>query len=414
MKRPNSKRLRNRGDLLIGVGSGAGAMTQIERYMFRIALGAFLACLLGLTGTIWITQALRELDLVTAKGQTLLIFLFITGLSLPTLLTVISPVALFIAVIYALNKLNGDSELIVVSAAGMAPRRILKPFFTLAMAVSVLVAILVIQVMPSSFQELRDVLTRVRGDFVANVVKEGQFTQLDAGITFYFRQRGRDGSLNGLYIRDKREEGKSVVYLAEKGVVSEIEGLTYLVLDKGSVHRQQKDSRDSSIVTFERYAVDLAAFTPPDGELVYKPRERSTAQLLFPDRTEQYYLNQKGRFRAELHDRLSAWLYPLALAFIAFAALGDPRTTRQGRGLAMAGAVLGVVVLRIAGFAASSAAVRSQGAIIAIYAVPLIAIGFSSLLIFQGARVRALNEKMKRRLGALIAANLPRPRLRAG
>lgn len=382
-------------------------MTQVERYIFRIALGAFLACLIGLTGTIWVTQALRELDLITAKGQTLLVFLFITGLSLPTLITVIAPVALFIAMIYTLNKLNGDSELIVMSAAGMPPRRILKPFFTLALAISLLVAFLTIQVMPSSFQELRDVLTRIRGDFVANVVKEGQFTSLDTGITFHFRERGRDGALHGLFIQDKREPGKSVVYLAERGNVSDIDGQSYLVLDKGSVHRQQKDSRDSSIVTFERYAVDLAAFTPPDSDTIYKPRERSTIALLFPDRNEGYYKLQKGRFRAELHDRLSSWLYPMALAFIAFAALGDPRTTRQGRGLSVAGAVIGVVVLRIAGFAATSAATRSQGAVVAIYTVPLLAIGISSFLIFYGAWVRAFSARLRRGLSQWLSGFRP-------
>ena len=384
-------------------------MSQIERYIFRIALGAFLACLIGLTGTIWVTQALRELDLVTAKGQTLLVFLFITGLSLPTLITVIAPVALFIACVYALNKLNGDSELIVMSAAGMAPRRLLKPFFSLALAVSIVVAFLTIQVMPSSFQELRDVLTRVRGDFVANVVKEGQFTALDSGITFHFRERGADGSLQGLFIQDKREPGKAVVYLAERGRVAEADGQTYLVLEKGSIHRQQKDSRDSSIVSYERYAVDLAAFTPPDAEVVYKPRERSTTALLFPDHSENYYQFQKGRFRAELHDRLSAWLYPLALAFIAFAALGDPRTTRQGRGLAVAGAVIAVVVLRIVGFAASSAAVRSPGAVVAVYAAPLLAIALSCLLIFGGARLRGVNERLGRRWRAMTASLRRRP-----
>lgn len=395
-------------------GERKARMTQIERYIFRIALGAFLACLIGLTGTIWVTQALRELDLITAKGQTLLIFFFITGLSLPTLITVIAPVALFIAIVYTLNRLNGDSELIVMSAAGMAPRRILKPFFTLALAISLMVAFLTIQVMPASFQELRDMLTRVRGDFVANIVKEGQFTSLDSGITFHFRERGRDGSLNGLFIQDKREAGKAVVYLAERGQVVDHDAQSYLVLEKGSVHRQQKDSRDSSMVTFERYAVDLAAFTPPDSDPVYKPRERSTLQLLFPDRNEVYYQFQKGRFRAELHDRLSSWLYPLALAFIAFAALGDPRTTRQGRGLAVAGAVFSVVALRIAGFAATSAATRSAGAVVVIYAVPLLAIAWSSLVIFCGAQTRAFNAAIARRIGSLAAALVRRPRLGTG
>ncbi|WP_375464016.1 LPS export ABC transporter permease LptF [uncultured Methylobacterium sp.] len=385
-------------------------MTQIARYIFRIAAGAFLACLIGLTGTIWVTQALRELDLVTAKGQTVLIFLFVTGLSLPTLVVVIAPVALFIAALYALNRLNGDSELIVMSAAGMRPRSILRPFLTLALAVSALVGFITIVVMPASFQELRDVITRVRGDFIANVVKEGQFTQLDNGITFHFRERGPGGTLLGLFIQDRREAGKTKVYLAERGNAIDVDGQSYLALERGSVHQQQKDSRDSSILTFARYTIDLAAFAPPDAETVYKPRERSTTQLLFPDKSEGYFKLQKGRFRAELHDRLSSWLYPLALAFIAFAALGDPRTTRQGRGVAVAGAVLSVIALRIAGFAATSAAARSAGAVAAVYAVPLIAIALSSLIIFHGAAVRALGTRIARAL----AGRRRGPRLAAG
>ncbi|GJD42442.1 hypothetical protein AFCDBAGC_0278 [Methylobacterium cerastii] len=385
-------------------------MTQIARYIFRIALAAFLACLVGLVGTIWVTQALRELDLITAKGQTVLVFLFITGLSLPTLVVVIAPVALFIAVVYALNRLNGDSELIVMSAAGMKPRAILRPFLTLAFAVSALVGFITIVVMPASFQELRDVITRVRGDFIANVVKEGQFTQLDNGITFHFRERGPGGALLGLFIQDRREAGKTKVYLAERGNAIDVDGGSYLALQNGSVHQQQKDSRDSSILTFERYTIDLAAFAPPDADTVYKPRERSTAQLLFPDKSEGYFKLQKGRFRAELHDRLSAWLYPLALVFIAFAALGDPRTTRQGRAGAMAGAVLAVVALRIAGFTATSAATRSAGAVVAIYAVPLLAIALSSLVIFQGPAVRGLNARIVSALRGRFRA----PRLAAG
>src|SRR4051794_11058539 len=117
-------------------------MSILERYIFRIAAGAFVACLLGLTCVIWITQALRELDLITGKGQTLLVFLAVTCLSLPTLIAVISPVALFIAVVYTLNKLNGDSELIVMSAAGVPPRRMMRPFFSLAGFVCLMVAVL--------------------------------------------------------------------------------------------------------------------------------------------------------------------------------------------------------------------------------------------------------------------------------
>jgi lipopolysaccharide export system permease protein len=382
-------------------------MNLIERYILKIAFHAFAACLIALTAVIWITQALKELDLLTGKGQTIVVFFTVTGLSLPALITVISPVALFIAVVYTLNKLNGDSELIVMSAAGMAPARLIKPFLSLSALVCAIVAFMTMYLMPASFQELRDLVTKIRADFVANMVKEGQFTTLDSGITFHYRERSGDALL-GIFMQDKREQGKIVVYLAERGQAVEKGGQAYLVLEKGSVQRQQPNSRDSSIVAFERYAVDLSAFNQEGGDVVYKPRERSTGELLFPDASELYYKFQEGRFRAELHDRLSAWLYPVAMMMIAFAALGDPRTTRQGRGVAIATAVVGVVLLRIAGFAASSAAVRSAFGILAIYAVPLLAMGISMAVIFQGALARRIGARLSAWAGSLPLTALPR------
>ena len=382
-------------------------MKLIERYILKIAFNAFAACLIALTAVIWITQALKELDLLTGKGQTILVFLTVTGLSLPALITVISPVALFIAVVYTLNKLNGDSELIVMSAAGMAPTRLIKPFLSLSALVCAIVAFTTMYLMPASFQELRDLVTKIRADFVANMVKEGQFTTLDSGITFHYRERSGDALL-GIFMQDKREQGKVVVYLAERGQAVERGGQAYLVLEKGSVQRQQPNSRDSSIVAFERYAVDLSAFNQDGGDVVYKPRERSTGELLFPDDSELYYKYQEGRFRAELHDRLAAWLYPVAMMMIAFAALGDPRTTRQGRGVAIATAVVGVVLLRIAGFVASSAAVRSALGVVAIYATPLLTIAVALAVIFQGALARRIGARLSARLGSLPLTALPR------
>jgi lipopolysaccharide export system permease protein len=286
-------------------------MTLVERYILRIAFGAFAATLVGLTAVIWITQALRELDLLTSKGQTVIMFFIVTGLSLPTLVTVISPVALFIAVIYTLNRLNGDSELIVMSAAGVAPTRLLRPFLTLAGFVCLLVSVMTLYILPTSFQELRELLQKIRGDFIANVVKEGQFTSLDNGITFHFRERSGSGVLLGIFMQDRRERDRPTVYLAERGQTFDLKGQSYLVLEQGSVHRQQPKSRDSSIIAFERYAIDLAAFNQEGGDTVYKPRERGTTQLLFPKEDDAYYRMQSGRFRAELHERFSGWLYPL-------------------------------------------------------------------------------------------------------
>jgi lipopolysaccharide export system permease protein len=385
-------------------------MNLIERYIFRNVTVAFVACLFGLTLVIWITQALKELDLLTGKGQTILVFFIVTGLSLPALVTVIAPVALFIATIHALNKLNGDSELIVMSAAGVAPGRLLRPFVALTIAVAMLVAAMTIWLMPASFQGLRDLVTKIRADFVANIVKEGQFTTLDTGITFHYRERSGQALL-GIFLQDRREQGKTVVYIAERGQTSEVNGQSYLVLEKGSIQRQEPDSRDSAIVVFERYAIDLSAFGQDGADVVYKPRERSTADLLFPNTDEPYFKLQAGRFRAELHDRLSGPLYPVAFMLIAFAALGEARTTRQGRGTAVAIAIIAVVLTRVAGFAGSSAAVRTPVALIAVYGAPLAATVLALCVIFQGPRLKTFAARLGARATSLATAIVP---MRAG
>jgi len=383
-------------------------MTLLERYILKIAFSAFGACLIALTAVIWITQALRELDLLTGKGQTLFIFLTVTGLSLPALINVISPVALFLATIYTLNRLNGDSELIVMSAAGMRPTRLLRPFMALAAFVCIIVGLITVYLMPASFQELRNLFTKIRADFVATMAKEGQFITLDNGITFHYRERSGDALL-GIFMEDQREKNKVIVYLAERGQTVETNGQAYLVLEKGSVQRKEPNSRDSSIVAFERYAVDLSAFNKEDGDVIYKPRERSTTQLLFPNKNEFLYKQQEGRFRAELHDRLSSWLYPLTMMIIAFAALGNAQTTRQGRGLAIASAVVAVVLLRILGFAASSAVVRTPAAVIGVYALPLGTLAICLLLILRGSAARTFGSRVRAIRRALLPSRAPVP-----
>ncbi|MGL5116804.1 MAG: LPS export ABC transporter permease LptF [Beijerinckiaceae bacterium] len=346
-------------------------MPLLERYILRIATGAFLLCLLALTGVIWITTALRELDLVASKGQTMLVFLQVTLLTLPGLIMVIAPIALFAAVLYTLNRLNSDSELIVMNAAGMSPAKVARPLGLLALVVLAGVAYITIFAMPQSFRDLRDLLTQIKADVVTKFLQEGRFTTLDKGITFHYREKASNGAMLGIMIHDARNRDKQTTYLAERGRIVEAGGSAYMVLEQGSVHRQQGTTDDSAIVAYDRYAIDLDQFGETDPNVIYKPRERSTLSLLNPDRNELYFKLQSGRFRAELHERFAGPLYALSCMMIGFAALGQAQTTRQGRGSAIAAAVIAMVALRIAGFSASGLATRSAAFVPLIYAVPL-------------------------------------------
>ena len=237
-------------------------MLRIERYLFRTAGTAFLVVLSILTAVIWVTQALRQLDLMTDKGQTILVFLTITGLGIPFLCAVIAPVALFNAMLYSLNKLNSDSELIVMSAAGVSPWQLLRPFVALFVLVFLALAGLYIEVMPRCFDAINALTGRIHADFIANFARPGVFNELESGFVFHFRERGDDGSLRGVFIQDRRDPQQISTYIADKGAIVDQDGKSYLLLLKGSTQRP-RGSGDSSLVTFDEYAIDLSQFVHP-------------------------------------------------------------------------------------------------------------------------------------------------------
>ncbi len=386
-------------------------MLMVERYIFRLAAVAFAACLVALTAIIWLSQALRELNLVTGKGQTILIFFEVTMLGIPALVMIIAPLALFIAILYTLNRLNSDSELIVMSAAGISPLTILRPFAILTLIVCMLVGTMTLYAMPESFRSLRTLISKVRADVVTRILQEGKFVDLDKGLVFHFRERIAGGAMGGVMIHDSRDPRLHAVYLAERGQVVEVDSATYLILENGSMQRQESGQRGASLIAFERYVFDLDQFEQAGGQIQYKPREWRTSELLFSlDPKDGYVRSIYGRFRAELHDRLTNPLYPVATLAIAFAALGTARTTRQGRGQAIFGAVIALIAMRIAGFAAASFTVRSALGVPIMYLVPITATVIAGLMAWRSVRPTrrsTLFGKVWDRLTALALRVLP-------
>jgi lipopolysaccharide export system permease protein len=328
-------------------------MGSISRYIFFTTLNAFLVVLVSLTAVIWVTQALHDFDLVTNQGQTILVFMGITGLIIPLLVLVIAPIALLIAVAHVLNKLSTDSEIIVMNAAGMSPWVLFRAFMMVTLVVALLVAAISTYFAPKGLRMLRDWLTEVRANVVSTIVQPGRFTSIEQGVTIHIRERRANGQLAGILLDDRRNPNERLTVLAEAGELVDNDKGTFLILQKGIVQRHAADQRDPAMVVFDRYAFDLSQFAAGPQAVKYSIRERYLWQLLMPDPKDPFYIKQPGQFRAELHDRLMAPLYPIAFVVIAFAYLGAPRTTRQSRTVSMLGAIGGVGLLRLIGFAST-------------------------------------------------------------
>jgi lipopolysaccharide export system permease protein len=361
-------------------------MASIDRYVFRTAFNAFLVVLFSLTAVIWITQILRQIDIITSQGQTIIVFLGITSLLVPILMLVIAPLAMVIAVTYTLLKLNGDSELVVMSSAGFSPRRLFRPIFLLAVLVALIVAVLVAYLAPRLQRDINDRLTKVRADVVANIIQPGSFASLERGLTFHIGERQPNNQFRGILIDDFRDASERVTIVADYGEIVENQRGTFLVLTDGNVQRQRLRDRDPTFVRFERYAFDLSRFTTVS-QIPVGLREMYLWDLISPDPDDPVFKRAPLQLRAELHDRIVSALYPLAFAVVVFALLGMPRTTRQGQTLSLITVVAGVAGLRLVGFACTVIGREVPIAIVLLYLLLASTFAWGGWVIVRGLRL---------------------------
>ena len=352
-------------------------MTLFSRYMFRQVANAFIVILLTLTIVVWLATTLKELNLITSQGQGILLFLQMTLLSLPSLMALIAPNAVLMASLYTLDRMNGDSELIVMTSSGAPIWRIGAPLLALASLVSIGILIANVFLTPASMRALRDFVTQVRADLISQVLQPGRFSSPENGLTFHIRDRSLNGDLLGLLVHDERDDKQVMSYLAERGrIITNDEG-SYLVMLDGYVHRYNAEDKDKNvqIVAFDQNMLDLSEFAPKGTTSKdIRPREMYFSDLVSPDMNDKATKRGYGQIRAELHDRLATPLYPLVFAFIAIALLGHARTTRESRWgqiLTAFGIALG---LRVAGLTAGNLITINPWAVVLVYGIPLGAI----------------------------------------
>jgi lipopolysaccharide export system permease protein len=361
-------------------------MKLIERYIFLKIASATALTFVALGTMVWLSQALRQFDLVTANGQAIGTFFQISALLVPVLVTVVFPVSVLIAAIYAFNSMNTDSELVVINASGARQSSLLKPVLLMGLIATAVVASMTLYFAPLSYRTWQTMITSVRGNIVSQFMREGTFVTLAPNLTIHIRERAPDGSMRGLFVSDDREADRSASYLAEAGALLDNPLGLFLVMSKGTI--QQRDKLDGSIsmIEFSSYAFDLSTFSSGGSTPVLQPNQQSTSYLFNPDPNDPLYRGSPEKFRAELHDRFTAPLYCMLFAIVPLLFLGQAQTTRQSRVPSIAAAVITMIAIR-----AIPVFLPVETSLVAVVVLYLVPVGLTlavSALILAGVQLR--------------------------
>ena len=358
----------------------------IERYIFKRALFATIIATMSLTGVVWVVKAFQGVDLITTKGQSVLLYLYMTTLGVPTLISVILPIAMLLGVMNCINGMNNDSELVVINASGASQSVILRPLITLGLLIAMIVMAISLFSGPSSLAQLRNFITKVRSDLVSVIIKEGEFNKIGKNLIFHIAERSSGGILKGVFVQDERSKKEIFTYLAREGTIIKQDGNAFMLLKDGEIQRTSRKTSNISIIKFDSYAFDLSSLAGSK-EAGTSLEELSTRELLYPDKNSGNFKRRPGAMRAELHNRLTAGLYPFAFILIVLAISGRARSTRQGYATAITAAFFLCVALRGGSIIVVNGSRSNQELMALIYIIPIIGILVPSVYLFFGKQM---------------------------
>ncbi|MER9901549.1 LPS export ABC transporter permease LptF [Mesorhizobium sp. M0130] len=347
-------------------------MKVVERYIMRRAFAVFALALVWTLAIVWTTQVLARIDLVTDSGQSALTFFEVAALIIPTIVPIVVPFALVVAVAQILSVMNSDSELAVINAAGASRWTIVRPIMLLALAASVFSFAVDNGVDPYARQKNRELIASSRADLLSLIIQEGTFRKIDDGLFLQVGERLPDNRLGGIFVADSREEGVNLVYYAKTGSIIERGDEKVLMMNDGVIHRKTVTG-DLSVIRFTSYAFDLSAFMSASSDILLLPKDRTTQYLFNPSPNDKMYQQKPNRYLAELNQRFSEWSYSLVFALIALAVAGDARSHREARVHPLITAIAIALFVRWLGFFAAGKADKVPQYAYMVYGVPIVA-----------------------------------------
>lgn len=347
-------------------------MSGIPAYIFRQVLGPLVFFTFAFAGVAWLSQSLRMLDLVINQSQSAATYLYLTILAMPQVVGLLLPFALAVAIIYALNRMYVESELVVIWAAGFNRWAVIWPILTIAFLTMILAYFINLAIMPAGMREVKDRVFEIRADLVNTFVREGAFTNPVGGLTVYVSENNPGGDIRGILVHDARNPKSVATYMAQRGLLANTPVGPRLIMSKGNVQWLEGGAGHLKVLDFDKYVFDLSQFDKQRDSNAREQSELYLHELLYPSPKLQLTDKQRRKYISEAHNRLSGPIYCLVFALIGVYALVGGSFNRRGYGGRIALACGAILAARLPGFGFQQLTNSSPDLAFTMYVWPLI------------------------------------------
>lgn len=364
-------------------------MSRFDRYLLSqfLALFGFFSLILVLI--YWVNRAVGLFDQIIGDGQSALVFLEISLLTLPNVIRVVLPVSAFAAAVYTTNKLTQDGELVVMQATGFSAFRLARPVVFFGLSITMMLVLLHNVIVPASRTVLTARTAEISANLTARLLVEGTFMHPTDGITFYIREISDTGELHDVFLVDDRVKASPTTYTARRALLVRGDIEPKMIMFDGMSQFHDTVKKRLSVTHFADFTYDLGGLLVSGNTPTRALDELSTTELLFPT---DAVLQEVGRTRATLlaegHARIAQPFLALATALIGFAALLLGAFSRFGLWRQIIGAVVLLIIIQMINNAGSSVSTSAAYGWIYVYMAPLCGIGASIVMLWIAQRPR--------------------------
>jgi lipopolysaccharide export system permease protein len=278
---------------------------------------------LVLVAVFWINRAVVLFDRLIGDGQTALVFLEFTSLSLPKLIVTVLPIATFAASVYVTNRLSGESELVVMQATGSGPWRLARPVVVYGLIVAAMMTLLSHALVPAAQGQLSIREAEISRNVTSRLLTEGTFLSPATQVTFYTRAIGEDGVLRDVFLSDRRNPAQRAIYTAAEAYLVRNDAGTTLIMVDGLAQRLDVADNRLSTAKFQDFSFDITTLVSSNTEVTGSIRNMSTLSLLTEDwdRIADETGARNGAISEEVHSRFAQPLFCIVAALIGFSTL---------------------------------------------------------------------------------------------
>jgi lipopolysaccharide export system permease protein len=366
-------------------------VSRFDRYLLSQLLQLFGFFSLVLVAIYWVNRAVGLFDQLIGDGQSALVFLEFSILTLPNAIRLVLPISAFAATVYVVNRLMQESELVVMQATGFSAFRLARPVLYFGICVLAMQLVLANVLVPASQRVLSARSAEISQNVTARFLNAGQFMHPTKGITLYIREISPTGELIDLFLADERSDGARLIHTARKAFLVRGDLAPKLVMVEGATQTLGREDERLSVTRFADFTLDLAGLVEIGGTGGVSLNALSTTALLRPEAAVMAAAGvSEAQMLEEGHSRLAGPMLAIAAPLLGFAALMLGSFSRFGLWRQMGIAVGLLIGVQLVWTWGGSVALQSVAAWPAVYAAPVLGVAVAAGLLAWAQRPRRL------------------------